>query len=715
MRWWSANLTGEGEPERVQGALVTPGLFDVLGVRPALGRTFIAEEGREGQNLVVLLSYGLWQRRFGADPDIIGKSVSLNGMNRTVVGVMPSDFKLPLLAINQSPAQTELWTPMDMTSSYWQARGAHQLRVLARLKPGLSLEQVRAEMSALAARIEQLHPDTNTRVGAIVTPFHEKLVGDMRPALSVLLFAVAFLLLIACANVANLLLARSATRQKEIAIRSALGASRLRLIRQLLTESALLALAGGSAGLLLALWGTDTLIALAPDTVPRMQEIDIDRTVMIFTLGLSLLTAMVFGLAPALQSSRTDLTSSLKETGRSSAVGFHRNRLRGLLVVAEVALSLVLLVGAGLMVNSFLRLQQVDPGFETENILTMQVSLPFTRYAERQQQAAFYDRALGRISELPGVEAASASTTLPLAGSINSTAVFIEGRGEEKTANEEVAVIAPGYFRATGIPLLTGRDFSEADTASSPPVIIVSRSMADRYWPGEDPLGKRIRLSGDQEPWRAIVGVAGDVKQEGMEAERAREFYLPYHQDPWFLSSTMAFVVRSARETADLARAVRGEIQSVDKDLPVYGASSMKEIYSLSVAGRRFNTLLLSIFAAAALALASVGIYGVVSYSVAQRTHEIGIRMALGARATDVTRMVLAQGMTLAASGVVTGLAAALALTRLMESLLFGVSATDPSTFAAISLLLTLVAFAACYIPARRATKIDPTVALRYE
>jgi putative ABC transport system permease protein len=437
--------------------------------------------------------------------------------------------------------------------------------------------------------------------------------------------------------------------------------------------------------------------------------------VLIFTLALSLLTAMVFGLAPALQSSRADLTRSLKETGRSSAVSFHRNRMRGLLVVAEVALSLVLLVCAGLMVNSFLRLQQVDPGFETENILTMTVSLPFTRYAERQQQAAFYDQALGRISELPGVEAASASTTPPLTGSINSSAVFIEGRGEEKTAAEEMAVIAPDYFRATGIPLLTGRDFSDADTASSPPVIIVSRSMADRYWPGEDPLGKRIRLGGDQEPWRAIVGVVGDVKQEGMEAERAREFYLPYHQDPWFLSSTMAFVVRSATETAALARAVRGEIQSVDKDLPVYGTRTMKEIYSLSVAGRRFNTLLLGIFAAAALALASVGIYGVVSYSVVQRTHEIGIRMALGARAADVTRMVLAQGMTLAAAGVVSGLAAALALTRLMESLLFGVSATDPSTFAAISLLLMLVAFAACYIPARRATKIDPTVALRYE
>ncbi|HSE98930.1 MAG TPA: ABC transporter permease [Blastocatellia bacterium] len=714
MRWWSANLTGAGEPERVQGALISVGLFDVFGVRPALGRTFIEDEGREGRDSVVLLSHALWQRRFGGDPDIVGKSVSLNGASLTVIGVMPADFKLPLLAINQSPSQTELWTPIASSSRYWQARGAHQLRVLARLRPGVSLSQARAEMSAIAARIEQLHPQTNTRVGALVTPFHEKLAGDMRPALTALLCAVVFLILIACANVANLLLARSAPRQKEIAIRTALGATRMRLIRQMLTESALLSIAGGGLGLLLALWGTDTLIALGPENVPRLQETSIDGNVLLFALGLSLLTGLVFGIVPALQTSKTDLNTSLKDSGRSSSGGVRHSRLRAALVAAEVALSLMLLVGAGLMVKSFLRLQQVEPGFETANVLTMAVSLPFSKYAERDQQAAFYREAIRLLAALPGVEAASAGTTPPLTGSRDSLNFFIEGRGDEK-AIEELAVIAPDYFRATGIPLLRGRDFSGTDNARSEPVVIISRSMAERYWPGEDAIGKRIKLGGDEGPWRSIIGIVGDVKQKAMEAESAREIYLPYNQDPWFLSSTMTFVIRSAVEPESLVAAARGEIQSIDKDLPIYSVRTMEEIYSLAVAGRRFNTLLLTVFAVAALVLAAMGIYGVVSYSVEQRTHEIGIRMAMGARAADISRMVVVQGMIPIAAGLVIGISVSYALSRLMEGLLFGVSATDLSTFAAIPLLLVAVAVAACYFPARRATRIDPMAALRCE
>ncbi len=713
MRWWSANLTGGSQPERVQGSLVTPALFDVLGVQPLLGRTFIPDEGREGQDKVVVLSYGLWQRRFGGDPTVIGTTAEFNAIPRVIIGVMPREFTLPLLNIKQAPTQTDAWAPLAPSASYWHARGAHQLRVIGRLKPEAEIAHAQQEMSAVASRISEMYPDSNRQIGAMVTPLHRWFVGDIRPALLLLLFAVGFLLLIACANVANLLLARSAERQNEIAIRSALGASRFRLVQQLLSESLLLALAGGSCGLLLALWGTDTLIALSPQDVPRLQEISIDWNVSLFTLLLSILTGVLFGIIPALQYSRPDLNSSLKEGGRS---GFSRKRrlVRSALVVSEIALSLVLLIGAGLMIKSFLRVQAVNPGYTAANVLTMQVSLPGARYPESYQQAQFYRQVIERVSALQGVQAVGATTTPPLVGSNNASSFLIEGR-QEKTSSEEMAVVTPDYFRAMGIALLKGRAFSEQDNAEAPPVILVSRALAAAYWPGEDAVGKRIKLEGPEEPWRSIIGVVEDVKLERLEAESIREYYLPYSQDPWNLSSTMTFVVRTDGGPLDIAGAVRDEVRAVDKDLPVYNVKSMDEIYEMAMAGRRFNTLLLGVFAAIALILSAVGIYGTISYSVTQRTREIGIRMAMGAQASDVLKMVMRQGMKLIAIGLSAGLASSLALTRLMESLLFGVDAIDPSAFALVSIVLAAVAAAACYVPARRASRVEPLTALRHD
>lgn len=713
MRWWSANLSGGSEPERIQGALVTTSIFQVLGVQPILGRSFLPEEGREGQGNVVVLSYGLWQRRFGGDPDIVGKAASFNGISRVIVGVMPDEFTLPLLNIRQAPIHTEAWAPLSMPTSYWQARGSHQLRVIARLRPGVKRGQAQEEMSAIADRIGNLYPNSNRQVGAIVTPLHERLIGDIRPALFVLLFAVGFLLLIACANVANLLLARAAERQKEMAIRAALGASRFQLVRQLLCESLILALVGGCLGLLLALWGTDTLIALSPQNVLRLQEINVDQNVLLFTLMLSMLTGIIFGIAPALQLSRPDLNLSLKD-GSNFGLSLSRQRLRSTLVTAEIALSLVLLIGAGLLIKSFLRIQAVNPGYDGENVLTMQISLPFSKYPEANQHAQFYQQVIERVAALPGVQSTAATTTPPLAGSINTSTFLIEGR-EEKSPSEEMAVVTPDYFRTMGITLLKGRGFSEQDNAQAPGVIIISRSMANRHWADDDPIGKRIKLEGPEEQWRSIIGIVEDVKQERLEAEAIREYYLPYLQDPWFLSSTMTLVIRTDSAALNLASAVRNEIHAVDKDMPVYNIRSMEDIYSLAVAGRRFNTLLLGVFAAVALILAAVGIYGTISYAVTQRTREIGIRMALGAQAADVLKMIIGQGVLHITVGVLIGLSSALVLTRLMESLLFGVSAIDLQAFLGVSLLLTAVALVACYIPARRASRIEPLAALRHD
>jgi putative ABC transport system permease protein len=708
----SFNLTGAGEPERIEGRRVSANLFPLLGVGPQLGRAFLPEEDMPGGSRVVLLSHGLWQRRFGSDMNITGKPLTLNGESHTVVGVMPPDFQFP------SP-DDELWTPIAFTSEEAANRRRHYLEVIARLKPGVSLEQAQAEMKAIAARLQQQYPDQNTDLGATVTSLHEHVAGDIKPALLVLLGAVGFVLLIACANVANLLLARAAGRQKEIAVCIALGASRMRLIRQFLTESILLAALGGGVGLLLSVWGVNLLKAFIPESISQVQAITIDAKVLIFTLLVSLLTGLIFGLAPATQASNFNLNETLKEGGRDSAAGSRGNRIRGVLVIAEVAVSLILLIGAGLLINSFLRLRNVDPGFRADKLLTMKVVLPEQKYAEHAQRSAFYTELIRRIETLPGVKSAAVTTNLPLYRQGNSITVSIEGRpdpGPGKKPNVITRVISPRYFSTMGIPLLQGRQINEQDRINTPAVAVISETMARRFWPGEDPLGKRITpgpLNSPPEDWITVIGVVKDVRQFELVMDPKPQMYLSYEQADFFEPRDL--VVSTDVEPLGLAATVRGAVWAIDKDQPVSNIRTMEEILSESVARQRFSMLLLGIFATLALVLAAVGIYGVMSYSVAQRTHEIGIRMALGAQKSDVLKLTVGHGLKLVLIGVVIGLVAAFILTRVMSSLLFGISATDPTTFITISLVLISVALLASYIPARRATKVDPMIALRYE
>ena len=708
----SFNLTGTGEPERIDGRRVSASLFPLLGVEPQLGRAFLPEEDQAGAERVVLMSHGLWQRRFGSDQNIIGKPLTLNGESYRVVGVMPSNFQFP-------SREVDLWVPIAFTTQEAANRGRHYLQVIARLKPGISLEQAQAEMSTIATRLQQQYPEQNTDLGATVTPLHEHVAGDIKPALLVLLGAVGFVLLIACANVANLLLARAAVRQKEIAVRVALGASRMRLIQQFLTESILLAMLGGLVGLLLSFWGVNLLKAFIPESISQARAITIDAKVLGFTLLISLLTGLIFGLAPATQASNFNLNETLKEGGRDSASGSRGNRIRSLLVIAEVAVSLILLVGAGLLINSFLRLRNVDPGFRANNLLTMSVVLPQQKYAEHGQRSAFYTELVSRIEALPGVKSAAVTNWIPLVRQGDSIGLSVEGRPDPigKRPTVVTRVIHPHYFRTMNIQFLQGREFSEQDRVDSPAVAIISETMARRFWPGEDPLGKRITpgpaSSTDPEDWITIIGVVKDVRQMELVSDPKPQMYLSYVQAGFFAPRNL--VVSTNVEPLSLASAVRKTVWEIDKDQPVSNISTMEEVLSESIARQRFSMLLLGIFAALALVLAAVGIYGVMSYSVAQRTHEIGLRMALGAQRSDVLKLVVGQGLKLVLAGVVIGLVAAFILTRVMTSLLFGVSATDPVTFISISLVLISVAALASYIPARRATKVDPMVALRYE
>jgi putative ABC transport system permease protein len=707
---WGPTLTGQGEPEDLQGAAVAYDTFSMLGVDPAIGRSFTADEDRTGAERVVVLSHGLWQRRFGSDAAIIGKSLILGGESYTAIGVMPRGFTFPILP------NTEIWRPLTpaMVALAGCDRGCLVLRVMARLKSGVTLDAARAESSAIAARMAEQYPETNKGVGSTVVPLHEQLVGDVRPAMLVLLGAVALVLLIACANVANLLLARAAARQKEVAIRAALGASRGRLIRQHLTESLVLALVGGAFGLLLAFWMVDLLVSFAPKGTPRLEEIAIDRGVLAFTFGTAILTGLIFGMAPALLSSRANLAGSLKEGGRDTSAGSRGNRVRSGLVVSEIALALMLLVGAGLLIKSFANLQRVDPGFDPENVLRIDVGLPRTRYPDRNQAAVFFKQLVDRVALLPGVQSAGAVSSLPLSGGGTDSGFAIEGRPQPAPDRQPVAwyaKVTPDYFRTMGIRLMRGRVFTEADNLDASRVVVISETMARRYFPDEDPLGKRL-LFDDGKDRREIVGIVADVRHFGLNLDARPTMYFSQSQSP---NRGMSLVVRASGDPMSLAPAIRSEVWALDRDLAVSSVMPMNELIRTSLAEPRFVLLLLGLFAAVAMALSAIGVYGVMSYSVTQQSHEIGVRMALGAQVRDVLKLVVSRGIALVGGGVALGLVAAFALTRVMESLLFGVSATDFTTFAATSLILAAVALAACFVPARRATKVDPMVALRYE
>jgi putative ABC transport system permease protein len=710
------NLTGAGEPARLLTVRTSANLFPLVGATPLLGRAFLPEEDREGANRVVILGHHLWQSRFGSDPGIIGKSLTLNNESHTVVGVMSGKFQFPvgfgyMGKVLNDPV--DFYVPLAASSRETQ-RGNYSFFAIGRLKPGATIDQAQAEMTTIERRLEQQYPDGNTGIGISLVPTQEQTVKEIRPALLVLLGAVGFLLLIACANIANLLLARATSRKKEFAIRAALGASRLRVLRLLLTESLLLSLVGGGLGLLLAVWGTGALMALTPDNIPRFNEVGVDARVFVFTLAVSLVTGIIFGLIPGINAGKPDLNEALKEGSRGSMGSAAGKRTRSALVVVEVALSLVLLVGAGLMIKSFFRLQQTNLGFNPENVLTVRLTLPASKYPEDRQQTAFFKDALDRLQSLTGVQSAGATTSLPLTLTLSGSDFRIEGRPEPEAGKEMIintSSVSPGYFRTLGAPLIKGRDFSDRDKSDAPQTAIINDDLARIYFPNEDPLGRRITFD-DGGSWISIIGVVGDMKQLGQDVSSKPEVYFPYFQ---VASPSMSIVVRTAANPASLTAAVKSQIQMSDRDLPIAETKTMQQLLTDSNSGRRFNLILLTGFALVALMLAMVGIYGTMSYTVAQRTHEIGIRVAVGAQARDVFRMVIGQGMILAIIGVAFGLAGAFALTRLMASMLFGVEPTDPATFIIIAVLLAGVALVACYIPGRRAMKVDPLVALRYE
>lgn len=703
------NLTGNGEPERIDGRRVSTNLFALLGIDPQLGRVFLPEEDQPGSNRVVMLSNRLWHRRFGADPSIVGKTLSLNGEAYTVVGVMPQRFEFPT-------REDELWVPIAFDSVEAGRRGSHYLEVIGRTKPGVTLEQAQAEMNNIGARLEQQYPNTNSNIGVTVIPLHEDLVGDIKPALLMLLGAVGFVLLVACANVANLLLARAAVRQKEIAVRMALGASRWRLVRQFLTESVLLGALGGIFGLGLSFVALIVLKSFIPESISQASAIAIDGRVLGFTFLISILTGVIFGLAPAAQ--RSEFNDVLKDGGREGVAGSRGNRMRGLLVIGEVAVSLLLLIGAGLLINSFMRLRNLDPGFQSDHVLTLGIVLPQSKYPDRSKRAAFYSEVLRRVESLPGVKSAGVVNWIPLVFQGDSIGISIEGQPDPNLSqrpNAATRVINPNYFASMGMRFLKGRNLDDRDKSTTVPVAVISESMAKRFWPNQDPIGKRFTPGDPTQPdqWIQVIGVVNDIRQFELTAEPKPQMYLTYEQVGFFAPRYL--VVKTDVEPSSLAGAVRNAVWEVDKDQPVSNIATMEEVLSDSIARQRFSMLLLAIFAGVALVLAAVGIYGVMSYSVAQRTHEIGIRMALGAQTSAVLKLAVGYGLKLVLVGVVVGLIAAFLLTRVMSTLLFGVTPTDPMTFAVISAILIFVALIASYIPARRATKVDPVIALRYQ
>jgi putative ABC transport system permease protein len=709
---WSATFTGGADPARIPGMLVADGYFSLMRARPMLGRDFLPEEQIGGKDHVIILTYGLWQSRFGADPQVVGRQVSLSGRPYTIVGVMPWDFPMLPSTLVDGPAQ--FYRPVAEKPDD-RERDSRHLRAIARLKPGVSVEQARSDLELINHRLAQRFPDQYSTTGVRVVGLQDDNAAGLRPALLVLLGAIGFLLLIACANVSNLLLARAVSRRKEIAIRSALGASRSRLVQQALTESVLLALLGGVLGILLAILGTSVIVTMGVRVIPQLVGVSVDGQVLAFTAGLSLITGLVFGLVPALRMSAVALHSKLK--GARITDSPHET-FQHALVVSEIALALVLLAGAGLLLRSFAKLRAVNPGFRSDHLLTMRIGLPSAKYPPGSAKPlAFYRELLARINALPGVQCAGAVSILPLGGGFDTAGTEPEGLtySPGEMPYPERYIVTPGYLSAVGISLVRGRLLAEADTESAPLVVLVSETAAQRWWPNQDPIGRRVKVSGfDQgpQPWRTVVGVVKDVKQAGLDAPRSMQIYLPQAQ---YRNGYLTLVVRTKSDPLSMAGQVRQQVLKVDPDQAASNVASMDQVLSDAVASQRFSAALLATLAALGLLLASVGVYGVLSYGVSQRAREIGIRMALGALRKDVLSLVAGQGMKLLLTGVGAGIVAALLLTRLMSSLLFGVSASDPATFGGIVLFLATAAVLGCYLPARRATKVDPMVALRQE
>jgi putative ABC transport system permease protein len=709
---WNFTLTGGSEPEPVQGFYVSASLFELLKVAPEKGRAFTADEDRAGGPPVVIISHALWQRRFGGDPNVVGKPLSMGGVSATVIGIMPEQFQF------LEPA-AELWLPLMQNQFSASARQVRLLSVVGRLNDGVQAGEANAELASIARRLESAYPDSNSGVGARVVPLHDQVTGKVRPALLLLFGAVGLVLLLACANIINLMLVRSAARKKEIAVRAALGAGRLRLLRQLLTESITLSLLGGAAGVVLGTWGVNALLALNPISIPSYNPVTVDLTVLGFTLVASVVTGIIFGLAPAWQSLRIDLNFALKEGGRSAIAEPAQRRLSSLLVIAEMAMAVVLLIGAGLLLRSFAHLLDVKPGFTTENLLTMQLGLPNAAYQQPQKRIAFLQQLETNLKAAPEVSSVGFVTRLPLMSTLNNVTTFLEIEGRPLPPGERPEIdfrrASTGYFQAMGIPLLSGRLVTEQDVTNNTHSVLINEAMAKRFWPGEDPVGKRISTvvaTGQQTTWQTIVGVVGNVRHLGLDIEPRPEIY--YHTNTYPPFGPVV-VMRTTSDPSRLISIARAKVRELDRDVPISNVNTMEQLVARSVAQRRFGMFLLGAFAILALLLAAIGIYGVVSYSVTQRTHEIGVRMALGANNSDVLKMVLRSGMSLALIGVTVGLAGAFGLTRLMARLLFEVTPTDVTTFALVSVGLVAVAFLACYVPARRAMKVDPLEALRYE
>ena len=708
---FGVSMTGKGNPVKLSQASITPSLLGVFGVGPVLGRGFSDEEGVTGRGAVVLLSYGLWQQMFGGDETVIGDDLTLDDDTYTIIGVMPPTFSFPT-------TRTQIWLPFTFRPEDREQRGAHMLTVVARMRDGVRRSDAQADTDRIAAGLASLYPETMAGWGTQVVPLHEHVVGDVRPALLVMFGAVGLILLIACANVANLFLASAVQRQREIAVRAALGAGRWRLIRQLLMEGVLVAFFGGVLGLLFALWGTDLLIAAAPSDLPRLTEVRVDGRVLGFTLAISVLTALVFGLLPALRGSRPNLDKALKDGGRSPTAGRRQQGLRRLLVVGEIAISLTVLIGAGLLVRSFEGLRQVDTGIDVDRLLTVSLNIPFGRYPDSAAHNSFYETVTEQIRSLPGVESVAGTSEPPLVGYEMTRGFALEGaRGQDRGEEESIhyRAVTSGYFETMGIDLIRGRALDQRDATDAPGAVVINESMAREYWRGEDPIGRRIRFGDPGDPWFTVVGIAADTRHYGLDADPRPAVYASHLQKDWVWLSWMTLMVRTSGSPTGLADPIRSQVWSLDPELAIDDLGPMSDTFAASIAQRRFNMLLLAMFSVVGLLLAAGGIYGVISYSVSQRTQEIGTRMALGARTIDIFRVVMKEGVLLIAVGIGAGVLGALALSRSLRTLLFGVGATDPVTYVVVAAFLSSVAMIACYLPARRAARVNPIVALRGE